>query len=151
GEALPPSKLLTGPASPRRSVCAPGTMALSFYRRPTGDSTMGLTSWLRNLKSPWHLGNTAGDGRRASALASATRCRLQLEALEDRFLPSTFTVLNDFDSGSGSLRQAVLDANGHPGADVIDFAPAVSGTILLTSGQLSITDDLRIDGPGASQ
>jgi hypothetical protein len=35
----------------------------------------------------------------------------RLEALEDRTLPSTFTVLNLADSGVGSLRQAVLDAN----------------------------------------
>src|SRR5262249_46547742 len=38
------------------------------------------------------------------------------------------------------------------GADVIDFAPAArDGTIALTSGQLSITDDLQIDGPGAGR
>src|SRR5262249_53777233 len=32
--SLPPSKPLTGPASPRRSVCAPAVIAASFYRRP---------------------------------------------------------------------------------------------------------------------
>ena len=42
--------------------------------------------------------------------------------LEDRTVPSTFTVLNLADSGEGSLRQAVLDANAHPGAP----APASS-------------------------
>src|SRR5262245_16637779 len=31
GEALPPSKPLTGPAPPRRSVCAPGTMSLPCF------------------------------------------------------------------------------------------------------------------------
>ena len=36
-----------------------------------------------------------------------------LEALEDRCLPSTFTVLNTADGGAGSLRQAILDANAH--------------------------------------
>src|SRR5262249_16097159 len=44
-----------------------------------------------------------------------------------------------------------LEANSTAGPDSIDFAPGVSGTIPLTGGQLSITDDLRIDGPGASQ
>ena len=34
GEALPPSKPLTGPAPPRRSVCA-GNDVSPFYRRPT--------------------------------------------------------------------------------------------------------------------
>jgi hypothetical protein len=64
--------------------------------------------------------------------------------LEDRSLLSTFTVTNLFDSGPGSLRQAVLSANAHPGADVIDFAHGLHGTIALTSGQLSITGDLTI-------
>jgi hypothetical protein len=30
GEVKPPSKALTGQAPPRRSVCAPGAMALSL-------------------------------------------------------------------------------------------------------------------------
>jgi hypothetical protein len=33
GEVLPPSKPLTGPASPRRSVCAPGKGALNFIEQ----------------------------------------------------------------------------------------------------------------------
>jgi predicted outer membrane repeat protein len=61
---------------------------------------------------------------------------------------ATFSVTNTNDSGAGSLRQAVLDANAAPGPDAIDFA--VTGTITLTSGQLEITDDLTIAGPGAS-
>src|SRR5229473_905647 len=77
--------------------------------------------------------------------------RLGIEVLEDRTLPSTFTVLNLADSGPGSLRQAVLDANDQPGADTIRFAHDLHGTIALTTGQLSITDDLAIDGPGANQ
>src|SRR5262245_5947979 len=76
----------------------------------------------------------------------------RLVALEDRTVPSTFLVENLADSGSGSLRQAILDANADPGEDVIDFAPgARDGAITLTSGQLSITDDLTIDGPGADR
>jgi hypothetical protein len=76
---------------------------------------------------------------------------LAVEALEDRAVPSTFTVLNLADSGDGSLRQAVLAANINPGPDAIDFANGLSGTIPLTTGQLSITDDLTIDGPGADR
>ena len=34
---------------------------------------------------------------------------------------STFTVTNSNDSGAGSLRQAILDANGNGGADTIEF------------------------------
>jgi hypothetical protein len=77
---------------------------------------------------------------------------LALEQLEGRTVPSNFRVVNLADSGVGSLRQAVLDANANPGADVITFAPAArDGTIVLTSGQLSITDDVTITGPGAGR
>src|SRR4029450_5944004 len=85
--------------------------------------------------------------------------RACFETLEDRRLlsfspatvPSPFTVLNLADSGAGSLRQAVLDANALAGADTIEFADGLQGTIAMTSGQLSITDDLTIDGPAADQ
>ncbi|MFK7908082.1 MAG: hypothetical protein AB8B69_23325, partial [Chitinophagales bacterium] len=40
---------------------------------------------------------------------------------------ATFTVSNTDDSGAGSLRQAILDANSTAGADVIEFS--TSGTL----------------------
>ena len=46
---------------------------------------------------------------------------------------ATFTVTNSNDSGSGSLRQAIADANAAAGADSIEFAAAFTGqTIALT-------------------
>src|SRR5262245_33813357 len=78
-------------------------------------------------------------------------CVPRLEALEDRTLPTTYTVTNLHDSGPGSLRQAILDANAHPGPDRIHFTGPARGTIALTSGELSITGDLTVDGPGASR
>ena len=59
-----------------------------------------------------------------------------------------FNVTNLFDSGAGSLRQAILDANVTAGADEIQFS-SISGTITLTSGELNITDSLTINGIGA--
>src|SRR5262245_16255603 len=76
--------------------------------------------------------------------------RPYLEILEDRCVPSTFTVLNLADSGDGSLRAAILSAQTNPGADVIQFAPQVGGTITLTTGELLISTDLTINGPGAN-
>src|SRR5579863_5275701 len=55
---------------------------------------------------------------------------------------TSFVVNTLADSGSGSLRQAILDANGRPGPNEIDFAPGLHGTIVLTSGALPITDSL---------
>jgi hypothetical protein len=74
----------------------------------------------------------------------------RLESLEDRTVPSTLPVGNDFDSGPGSLRQAVLDANANPDADTIVFAKSVH-QITLTSGELAVTGDLTIQGPAANK
>jgi hypothetical protein len=62
---------------------------------------------------------------------------------------ATLQVANLADSGPGSLRQAVLDANADPGADEITFAPGLTGAITLTSGEILITAPLAVDGPGA--
>ncbi|MEQ1703788.1 MAG: right-handed parallel beta-helix repeat-containing protein, partial [Ilumatobacteraceae bacterium] len=61
-----------------------------------------------------------------------------------------FEVTNLDESGAGSLRQAILDANALAGADVITFQSGLTGTITLSSGQLSITDSVTITGPGAA-
>src|SRR5262249_3765835 len=50
----------------------------------------------------------------------------------------------------GSLRDAITRANAHAGADVITFQEGVTGTIALTGGELDVTDDLTINGPGAA-
>ena len=55
-----------------------------------------------------------------------------------------FNVTNGNDSGDGSLRQAILDANGVAGADEIRFSGVTS--IDLTSAELQITDELTITG-----
>jgi Ca2+-binding RTX toxin-like protein len=74
-----------------------------------------------------------------------------VERLEERTLLSTYVVSNTNDSGAGSLRQAILDSNASGGQDLITFNIGGSGAaITLTSGQLTITDDLQINGPGAS-
>jgi Right handed beta helix region len=54
-------------------------------------------------------------------------------------------VTNTNDSGPGSLRNALAVAND---GDTID-ATGVSGTILLTSGELQINHNVTINGPGA--
>jgi hypothetical protein len=62
---------------------------------------------------------------------------------------ATFTVGNLANSGPGSLRQAVLDANAAAGGDIIAFQAGLTGTLTLTSGEILITDSVDIRGPGA--
>ena len=57
---------------------------------------------------------------------------------------TTITVTNTNDSGPGSLRQALVDAND---GDTIEFA--VTGTIGLTNGELLVARSITIAGPGA--
>jgi hypothetical protein len=54
-------------------------------------------------------------------IASARRVRPALEVLEDRHVPSTFMVTTTNDSGPGSLRAAIYNADFNPGQDTIDF------------------------------
>src|SRR5437762_10863248 len=85
--------------------------------------------------------------RSTPAHRPAPRFRPQLETLEARDVPSTLTVLNNLDSGAGSLRAEIAAANSK---DTIVFAPSLDGqTIALTSGELAITKSLTIQGPGA--
>ncbi|REJ79317.1 MAG: hypothetical protein DWQ47_00830 [Acidobacteria bacterium] len=67
-------------------------------------------------------------------------------------LAGTFTVSNDADSGAGSLRQAIVDANASGGDDVIEFDNSffnTQRTIVLTSGELVVSDNLTVNGPGS--
>jgi hypothetical protein len=68
---------------------------------------------------------------------------------------ATYTVTNTNDSGTGSLRQAILDANANAGTDTITFnIPGTDPhTIKPASALPTITDPVVINGytqPGAS-
>ena len=60
---------------------------------------------------------------------------------------ATFTVSNTADSGAGSLRQAITDANAAAGADTIT-AVVGAGTINLASLLPALNGDVVIDGGG---
>ena len=62
---------------------------------------------------------------------------------------ATFDVTNTNNSGPGSFRQAVVDANLAPGPDQVSFV--VDGTIRLTSGAIVVAATLAIEGPGADR
>src|SRR5215472_1534496 len=55
---------------------------------------------------------------------------------------TTITVTNGNDSGPGSLRQALADAND---GDTINFDPSV-GTVILTTAELAIDKNLTLSG-----
>jgi alpha-L-arabinofuranosidase len=59
-------------------------------------------------------------------------------------------VFNLNDSGAGSLRQAILDANAAGGTQTLSFATGITGTINLASALPSLTANITIQGPGSS-
>jgi hypothetical protein len=72
--------------------------------------------------------------------------RLGLECLEDRWVPSTFTVTDNSDDGSdpGSLRYAL--SNLAAGGNTINFAISGSTTIAVSSSLPAITQQVSILG-----
>ena len=60
---------------------------------------------------------------------------------------ATFTVTNKLDSGSGSFRQAILDANANSGLDTILFNIPGAGTHTISPGSAlpTIVDPVVID------
>src|SRR5262249_32681356 len=102
----------------------PGARPARLERRTASHESQALAteiwtmnaSWIRSLKTRLSL-PTAPRTRRRPGVRP-----LSLEWLEDRALPSTFSVINTNDTGPGSLRQAILDANANSGADMIRFA-----------------------------
>lgn len=104
-----------------------------------------------------------GNSRRATSLTIALTLLVTWALLPDslrRLVEPTasaanIVVTNTNDSGAGSLRQAILDANAAAGADTITFNISGSGvrTISPVSALPDITDPVTIDGytqPGAS-
>lgn len=74
-----------------------------------------------------------------------------LTLLPTTALAATFTVTNLNDSGLGSLRQAIIDANANvqAGAHTIRFQAGLRGDIVLLTQLPKISRDLNIVGPGA--
>jgi hypothetical protein len=88
---------------------------------------------------------TCLQGRRRS---NALNYHPWLEPFEDRLLPSTYAVINTADTGQGSLRQALLDANANPGPNTVIFDIRGQGaqTIQPRSPLPTITHAVTIDG-----
>ncbi len=107
---------------------------------------MTTHSWSRKLFAARKLHTT----RKAPA-----RVRPSVETLEDRYAPAVIPVTTLADvvnpnDGLTSLREAVLQANAIPGADTITFVPGLTGTITLGLGQLTLSSEVTIAGPGAA-
>ena len=104
---------------------------------------MLFSRFLRNRKG-------SGPGVRGQAhkdIRKRAIFRPRIEALEDRWLPSTLTVLNNLNSGAGSLRAEIAAA---ASGDTIVFDKSLVGQTITLAGELSVNKSLDIEGLGAS-
>src|SRR5262249_49441438 len=106
-------------------------------------------AWLGKLWQSVH-GRPA---RRSRASAPHGPRRPHLEQLEARWLLTTYTVVNTNDSGAGSLRQAILDANADGNLIQFNIPGAGVHTIAPTSALPPVSHAVALNGysqPGAS-
>ena len=100
------------------------------------------------------VNNQQRRGSGADSRRARLRLRPTLMALEGRALLSTLTVSNTNDSGAGSLRAAIAQANADGGGDTIVFSNVFNSPqrITLTSGELQLRGGATttIQGPGAN-
>ncbi len=103
-----------------------------------------------------------GTDQRGSGFPRIIGANVDIGAFESQYGASSLvvTTLADEDNGYSnpalgdgtSLREAINWANLHPGADIITFAPGLSGAITLGGAELpEITGDLSITAPGADE
>ncbi len=98
------------------------------------------------MKTAVSKANKFHENSRAILRRSATFCALFILMLSAvQFANAvTYTVSSTDDSGTNTLRQAILNANATVGADVIVFTLAANSTIAPTSPLPAITDQLTI-------
>ncbi len=95
-------------------------------------------------------GNAYLSGRRTHGDRRRAFCPCVLECLEGRIAPATFRVTSLLNSGPGTLRAAIEQADHSHGSDTIRFAHSATGTIALLSALPDLTAHLAIVGPGPS-
>lgn len=107
---------------------------------------MSFTTWLASLRNSWTPNSKFLLRHRPNRARRGWTRPTNVEALEQRVVLSAFTVINTADSGTGSLRQAILDANANPGPDVIDFnIPGTGAHTIAPLTPLPILEYVTID------
>jgi predicted outer membrane repeat protein len=120
-----------------------------------GNANITFRAWDASDGNPsGTTGINPGTGGGATAFSTAIEtARITVNPVND----TSFIVTNTNDSGIGSLRQAIIDANNDSGVETIRFdttgifGDATLDTIILTSGQLTITEEVIIQGTGADK
>lgn len=123
--------------------------------------SVASSSIVRHCLSPFFRALLRGN---LKSQARLRRCAVPAEVCETRQMLSAIVVTSLFDdtdtNGLATLREAIQAANTDTSVDgseagsvvdVIPFDPSLGNLINLNIGQLQISGDLSIEGPGADQ
>src|SRR5262249_23123984 len=127
-------------AKPRRSVCAPGLMAFSLYRRPSLErrSIMWFSSWLGKRQ------RAAASGRRHSSPRKRSSYRPRMEALEGRLVPSGGYIFKTIDDPNAALPAGTLPYGINGRGQIVGEYTDASGNFhgfLRKGGEYTTLDD----------
>lgn len=127
-------------------VLAGATLNLSFGYTPSGGNQLKI---LDNASGNPVSGTFAGLAQGELFSAGGTLFQINYTGGDgdDVVLTAVYVVTTAADSGAGSLRQAILDANTEPGLNYIHFdIPSGPQTVSPASALPAVTDSLIIDG-----
>lgn len=131
-------------SSPDASGAGEGAVFLGFTEVDTRNGSASFKVSLPVLPAGHWLSATATRVRKTSGDVDR-RDTSEFSYAVEVTLP---TVTSVADSGTGSLRTALADANASPGAEVVYISPTLAGaTLSLASPLPLITNDLRIVAP----
>ena len=78
-------------------------------------------------------------------MATTSKKSIAIEPLEDRILMAVFTVINNSDTGAGSLRWAIEQSNNTAGVDTIAFNISSASKTIYSSSELALWDPAILD------
>ena len=146
GSNLTADLIVTAPTGVELSKDSGSTWQTSETLTPS-DGTVSTTTIQARTSAGASTGSISGNITCASSGATT-----QNVSVTGTVNSPSYVVTNNNDSGAGSLRAAISSANGTSGA-IITFDPtffATPKTITLTSGSMTISSALTIQGPGAN-
>jgi parallel beta-helix repeat protein len=149
GETMPLVTVLVRDATGALLPSAPVTLTLK--QNPTTSTLLGTTTALTNAAGVAAFGDLRvpeiGTGYQLVATVTAPAGVAPAPATSAPFDVTGLVVTNANDSGKGSLRQAMLNANAHTGADTITFAiPAGAPAVIAPQTLLpEMTEPVTID------
>jgi hypothetical protein len=148
-----PTNTATSTATITSTPTNTATNTATITNTPTNTPTETATVTSTATNTPTETATvTSTATETATVTSTATNTATSTPTNTPTLSPSDLVVTNTNDSGVGSLRQAIINANTYPTDDTITFAVSANGTITLLSAlpDLENNGTLTITGNGAA-